>query len=107
MTPPDISPFPEKAERTEWNTLLRPFHVPHQYHKCIACIFHQHGVRFPSDLKKLLDLHQSPDGMQRAFQGFEEKDFADYFQGVHDKVEYLLELPVIFPSSKPPEPYCR
>lgn len=106
MTPSDtLSPFPACKERAEWNELLNPFHVPKQYRKCIACICNQHGIHSPTDLKRLLELHRSPDGMRREFQGFESQDFADYFRGVHDKVEYLLELPVIFPSSESSESY--
>ena len=36
--------------------------------------------------------------MQKEFQGFEEQDFPDYFHGIRDKVQYLLELPALFPS---------
>lgn len=107
MTPVDTpSPFPQSAERAEWNDLLRSLHhIPSKYRKCIACICNQHGISSPAELKALLDLHRSADGMCSEFQGFDTGDLADYFRGVHDKVDYLLELPAIFPSVKPSEPY--
>lgn len=96
-TPP-LSPFAQGEERKAWNDLIEPLHVPSKYRKCIACICHQHGVCTPSHLKELLAIHESPDGMKKEFQGFTDGDFPDYFRGVRDKVEYLLELPALFPS---------
>lgn len=96
-----ISPFVRGEERKVWNDILQPLNVPAKYRRCIACICHQHGVCTPSHLKELLDLHQSPDGMQKEFQGFTDEDFPEYFRGVRDKVEYLLELPAIFSPDSP------
>lgn len=102
MPSPDIpSPFARGTERAEWNALIEPLHVPAKYRKCIACILHQHGVCSPAHFKELLALHRSPDGMQREFPGFTDDDLPEYFRGVHDKVEYLLELPALFPDAPP------
>lgn len=104
MTPPEtLSPFPTGTQRAEWYKAIEPLHVPPKYRKCVACILHQYGICSPAELKDLLQLHRSPDGMQQEFRGFQEKDFPDYFRGVREKVDYLLELPALFPQSESPK----